>query len=83
MPRRGRLLRGDLAAAERFAERAFQIGQEAGEPDAILIYGIQLSFVIRAQGRGQEIIAMIEQTGKRLARHRVPPRRPRLDPVLA
>ena len=55
------LLHGDLAAAQRLAERAFQIGQEAGEPDAILIYGIQLSFVIRAQGRGQEIIAMIEQ----------------------
>ena len=55
------LLHGDLAAAQRLAERALQIGQEAGEPDAILIYGIQLSFVIRAQGRGQEIIAMIEQ----------------------
>ena len=55
------LLHGDLAAAQRSAERAFAIGQEAGEPDALLIYGIQLSFVIRAQGRGQEIIAMIEQ----------------------
>ncbi len=55
------LLHGDLAAAQRSAERAFQIGQEAGEPDALLIYGIQLSFVIRAQGRGQDIIAMIEQ----------------------
>jgi class 3 adenylate cyclase/tetratricopeptide (TPR) repeat protein len=55
------LLHGDLAAAERSAERAFQIGQEAGEPDAILIYGIQLSFVLRAQGRGQEIIAVLEQ----------------------
>ena len=54
------LLHGDLAAAHRLAERAFRIGREAGEPDAILIYGIQL-FVIRAQGRGQEIIAMIEQ----------------------
>jgi hypothetical protein len=41
------LLHGDLVAAQRSAERAFQIGQEAGEPDAILIYGIQL-FVIRA-----------------------------------
>ena len=55
------LLHGDLAAAQRSAERAFQIGQEAGEPDAVLLYGMQLSFVIRAQGRGQEIIAMIEQ----------------------
>jgi len=55
------LLCGDLAAAERIAERAFQIGQEAGEPDAILIYGIQLSFARRAQGRGEEIIAALEQ----------------------
>ncbi len=55
------LLHGDLVAAQRSAERAFAIGQEAGAPDATLIYGIQLSFVIRAQGRGQEIIAMIEQ----------------------
>jgi class 3 adenylate cyclase len=56
-----KLLHGDLAAAERLAERAFQIGQEAGEPDAILIYGIQISFARRAQGRGQEIIAALEQ----------------------
>jgi len=52
---------GDLAAAERLAERAFQIGQDAGEPDAILLYGIQISFARRAQGRGQEIIAALEQ----------------------
>ncbi len=51
----------DLAAAEHLAQRAFQIGQEAGEPDAILIYGIQLSFALRAQGRGQEIIAVLEE----------------------
>ena len=55
------LLCGQLAVAERLAERAFQIGQEAGEPDAGLIYGIQLSFALRAQGRGQEIIAVLEQ----------------------
>ncbi len=55
------LLHGDLVAAERSAERAFAMGQEAGEPDAILIYGIQLSFALRARGRGQEIIAVLEQ----------------------
>ena len=38
-----RLLRGELAAAERSAERAFAIGRESGEPDAIFIYGTQLT----------------------------------------
>ena len=61
MPRPGSCFTAIWRPHSASAERAFQIGQEAGEPDAILIYGIQLSFVIRAQGRGQEIIAMIEQ----------------------
>ncbi len=43
------------------AQRAFQIAQEAGEPDAGLIYGVQLSFVLRAQGRGREIIEALEE----------------------
>ena len=55
------LFHGDLVAAERSAKRAFQIGQEAGEPDALLIGGIQLDFVIRVQGRDEEIIAVIER----------------------
>jgi class 3 adenylate cyclase len=56
------LMRGDLAAAERLAEHAFQIGQEAGEPDAILLYGAQLSKMRVCQGRGEEVIAMLEQS---------------------
>jgi class 3 adenylate cyclase len=31
------LMHGDLVAGERVAERTFQIGQEAGQPDAVLI----------------------------------------------
>ena len=58
----GELIRGDLAAGERLAERAFQIGQEAGQPDAVLVYGAQLAFVRIYQGRGQEIIDMLEQS---------------------
>jgi class 3 adenylate cyclase/tetratricopeptide (TPR) repeat protein len=55
------LLRGDLAIGESLVERAFAIGQEAGEPDAVMIYGAQLAFVRTYQGRGEEIIAMLEQ----------------------
>ena len=56
------LMRGDLAVGERLAERAFQLGQEAGQADAVLIYGGQLSFARHFQGRGEEIIEMLEQS---------------------
>jgi class 3 adenylate cyclase len=55
------LVRGDLVAGERLAEQAFKLGQEAGEPDAVLIYGAQITFVRLYQGRGQEIIEMHRQ----------------------
>jgi hypothetical protein len=57
-----RLLHGDLAAGEQLAARAMQIGQEAGQPDAVLFYGIQLLYVRVFQGRGEEIIALFEQS---------------------
>jgi class 3 adenylate cyclase len=56
------LLRGDLVAGERLAERAFQLGQEAGQPDAAFIYGAQLMTLRMFQGRGEEVIAMLEQS---------------------
>ncbi|MGH2865774.1 MAG: ATP-binding protein [Solirubrobacteraceae bacterium] len=55
------LMRGDLAGGERLLERAFQIGQEAEEPDAILVHGVQLCHTRLHQGRGQEVLAMLEQ----------------------
>jgi class 3 adenylate cyclase len=54
------LLQGDLASAEKTLEQAFQIGQEAGEPNAVLVYGAQLAHLRWLQGRTEEIIAMIE-----------------------
>jgi class 3 adenylate cyclase len=57
-----KLLCGDLAAGDGLLERAFQIGQEAGEPDAVFIYGAQLAFARAYQGRGQEIIGLLEQS---------------------
>jgi tetratricopeptide (TPR) repeat protein len=56
------LMCGDLAAAERLGEHAFQLGQEAGESDAVLIYGAQLGYIRTCQGRGEEMIGMLEQS---------------------
>ena len=61
------LLHGDLAAAERLAEQAFQLGKEAGQPDAVLIYGGQIDFIRPYQGRGDEIIEM--RQSRRRARY--------------
>ena len=56
------LMRGDMPAAERLAERAFQIGQEASEPDAVLVYGGQIGYARASEGRGEEIVALLEQS---------------------
>jgi hypothetical protein len=46
---------------ERLAEQALQIGQEASEPDAAMVYGATLLENRGAQGRGAEVIALVEQ----------------------
>jgi tetratricopeptide (TPR) repeat protein len=56
------LMRGDLAAGEQLFESAFQIGQEAVEPDAVLAYAAALQQARIYQGRAQEIIEMMEQS---------------------
>jgi len=56
------LMCGDMHAGEREMERALQVGQEAGQPDAGLIYGSQLCFARTYQGRLEEIIEMLEQS---------------------
>ncbi len=55
------IMHGDLVDGERLFESAFQIGQEAGEPDAALAYGAALASARSYQGRAQEIIEMLEQ----------------------
>jgi class 3 adenylate cyclase len=57
-----KLMHGDFVEGERLAERTFQIGQDAGQPDALLIYGAQLVFARMYQGRTHEIIEMLEQS---------------------
>ncbi|MGO9489703.1 MAG: ATP-binding protein [Solirubrobacteraceae bacterium] len=56
------LLRGDLVAGEHLVERAFRTGQELQQPDAHLLYGIQMFYTRVFQGRGEEIIAILEQS---------------------
>jgi class 3 adenylate cyclase len=54
--------REDMASARQLAERAFELGQLAGEPDAVFIYGAQLASVSAYDGRGAEIVEMLEQS---------------------
>jgi AAA ATPase domain len=61
------LLRGHLAVGERLAEEAYQIGQEQYPGDALQVYGGQLLFIRRAQGRSNELIELQE---KAVAEHR-------------
>ena len=55
------LLRGHLAEGEGLAEQAFEIGKEAQPTDAIQVYGGQLGFIRRYQGRSAELIELVEQ----------------------
>jgi hypothetical protein len=56
------LLHGRFDAGERLSQQAFQIGQEAGQADAVLVYGMQLMFMRTYQGRAGEIVDMLEQS---------------------
>jgi tetratricopeptide (TPR) repeat protein len=55
------MLRGDLPELERWAERGLEVGGEAGEPDAVMIYGGQLVLLRILQGRASEVVEMLEQ----------------------
>jgi class 3 adenylate cyclase len=58
------LLRGDLTEAERLAGDGAQAGNEGGQPDAFMIYGSQLAVIRLYQGRGEELIPLVEQNAK-------------------
>ena len=51
-----------MRLGEGMAERAFQIGQEAGQSDAALVYGGQLAAVRFYEGRAPELIEMLQQS---------------------
>jgi hypothetical protein len=62
------LLRGDLAAAERFAEEGLQAGGGAGQPDALMVYGTPLLPIRVHQGRAEEIVERFEHSVERQSR---------------
>ena len=53
-------MRGELEAGERLAEQALQLGQELGQADTAMIYGGTIVANRTFQGRGAEVIALIE-----------------------
>jgi tetratricopeptide (TPR) repeat protein len=54
------LLRGNLAEAEQLAEWALQIGTDAGQADAFMVWGAQFAEVCIQQDRGDEIVELVE-----------------------
>ena len=59
-----KLMCGDLPAGEQLAGRAFELGREAGAPDAFFPYGTQLAFVRCYQGRAGEIVEAVKESVK-------------------
>lgn len=53
---------GRLAEAERAAERAFAIGTDVGDADAVAYYGGQLAVVRWIQGRAAEVLELASRT---------------------
>lgn len=64
LSRAGRLLAAARTQeAEAAAEDALRIGAEADEPDAMLAYGAQLLQIRRQQGRGSELLPVLQGVG--------------------
>jgi tetratricopeptide (TPR) repeat protein len=55
------LVKGDLAESERVAEEAAQMGNDAGQTDALMIYGAQIAGIRLQQDRAEEIIELLEE----------------------
>ena len=55
------LIEGDTDAAERRATEAHEIGNESGQPDATMVYGGLLVQIRWQQGRGGELIPLLQQ----------------------
>ena len=57
-----RAIAGDLAESEEVATQALQFGTDAGQPDAMSAFGMQLLTLRWMQGRLSEMVPLIEQT---------------------
>jgi class 3 adenylate cyclase len=54
------LIAGDADSAERFANLAFQVGTESGQPDAFIVYGAQMLMVCWWRGSLGDMVPLIE-----------------------
>jgi len=55
------LITGDTAEAERLSMAALQIGSDGGQPDAIVIFGVQVIMVNLWRGTLEQLLPLIEQ----------------------
>lgn len=55
------IMRGRLARGEELAEQALAIGKAAGQPDAVIVHGSQVTQIRIYQGRGDEVIRPLRQ----------------------
>jgi tetratricopeptide (TPR) repeat protein len=55
------LITGNADEAERLAAEALQIGSDGGQPDAIVIFGVQMIMVNLWRGALNELLPLIEQ----------------------
>jgi tetratricopeptide (TPR) repeat protein len=53
-------MRGELQEAERLADAARDLGEQAGEPDTLLINLVLVCLLRREQGRGAEVVEILE-----------------------
>jgi class 3 adenylate cyclase len=54
------LIAGDIEAAERFANHAYQVGTESGQPDAFIVFGAQMLMVSWWRGNLGDMVPLIE-----------------------
>jgi DNA-binding SARP family transcriptional activator len=67
------LVTGSLAEADRLALEAFEVGQEAGQPDAFHLFAGQLFAIRMHQGRLDELAAALAGAPPRAGRSRTVP----------
>jgi class 3 adenylate cyclase len=58
----GAALHGDLQNAERIAEEALQVGADAGQSDAFMIYGALYTSARFYQGGIEEVVELVEES---------------------
>jgi DNA-binding SARP family transcriptional activator/tetratricopeptide (TPR) repeat protein len=67
------LMAGSVAEADRLATKGFEAGQEAGQPDAFLLFAAQLMVIRMHQGRLGELADALAAAPRRTGRSRTVP----------